>query len=34
MGAKGRGHEADHASPSRAEEKNGGATSPLHVFMA
>jgi hypothetical protein len=35
MGVQGRGHEADHSSPSSAEVKNGGAISPLpNVFMA
>jgi hypothetical protein len=35
MGTKGWGHEADHSSPSNAEEKNGGAIPPItHVFMA
>jgi hypothetical protein len=35
IGAQGRGHEADHSSPSSAEVKNCGAIPPIpHVFMA
>jgi hypothetical protein len=32
-GVKHPGREADHSSPSRAEVKNGGAISPLHIRL-